>query len=1165
MNAQGPNMNFHAKVRKSNGLTRSYMKRCYIGYLNVRTLRQSRTIKKGKLHSRDEDKIDYYKDMMRENGLYVLAMSEVRRNDSGEEDVGDDFIFVWQGRCDDGSRGGVAFLLSPEAAKAWRKGGSVSNSSDSGRILALNFKLGGNEGSWGIISVYGPTSQCSTDQKDRFWNELQETYDFFSKDQIVHVIGDFNARVGSRRQQDCSDIQEAIGPHGLGKRNENGERLINFCIANKLRVEHTFHKHKTSQKATWFHPRFGTPGVIDMALVQREHAKHAADIRVLPSVDTRSDHKLCRMKLIQCPDGVSHPVDRSVQKRGQGRPPRLPVDMNNEDFAKAVDHALRELDDLEEAQRRIRTLAEECFRPDPTQTTRPQWQKDNQQRLKQLSEERRRAFAEFQQKQTDEARRAYRQVCNKNRKSVRRMVAKWWDNRLHDMEVAAEHGDSRALHQGVKGLLDFIADEGQTKKALSKNHKEDQAGMTKHFRDILNVERKFDPSILESAPDFRHIGELVDWSEPNEDDVRWAIMHLKNNKAADSLGLQAEMYKACVKNEKNGETCELVRLITLTVQKLWRGDDVPESWLDSILIPLYKRKGARKDWNNWRGIVLLNIASKVHAILLNRNLQDLSDKLVPETQVGFRPEHGSADGLLVVRRILECFRSMKGADKGVYLLFVDLKKAFDAVPRSILWYLLEKKCGVPINVVTAIRKLHDGMSARTLYRGELGESFEMSTGVRQGSIEGPSLWNIFYTFLLLDWGKRCKERLGEGGVTFEYTLDGQLRTAEQNAQRSAFTSTISDLEYADDLVVFETDPIRFSEAAKILDETCTDWGAEIHPSKTKWMYVSPDLNDDFDFPEVMIRAEKVEQVHEFVYLGNIVGDSYSLGIFEDVTRRVAEATKIFGRLKPIWQSRKLPRNIKRRLFLVCVGSTLLYGCENWPLPEAACHLIHKFWYSRIRSILGISWVRMRDYRITNERCLEMLGVPDWRVLVGRRYTRWLGHVARMAPTRLARQTLFGFAKGRLQSKTGRRRNLISHAKATLRGLPELDMRIWAHTAQDKSGWNNLCTTWSNDAPEFIIDDPQKCPICGQQVIKNLGKHISTKHAVSNAKFQCTVSGCSETFNTKNARTRHLAKKHGIEPPKPFPCPHDGCTCGPFQTNGHLLAHLKRKHPPANPP
>ena len=185
---------------------------------------------------------------------------------------------------------------------------------------------------------------------------------------------------------------------------------------------------------------------------------------------------------------------------------------------------------------------------------------------------------------------------------------------------------------------------------------------------------------------------------------------------------------------------------------------------------------------------------------------------------------------------------------------------------------------------------------------------------------------------------------------------------------------------------------------------------------------------------------------------------------------------IHGRLKPIWRSRKLPRNIKRRLFLVCVGSTLLYGCENWARPEAASHLINKFWYSRIRNILGISWFRMRDQRITNEQSAAMLGGPDWRVLVGRRYTRWLGHVARMAPTRLARQALFGFAKGRTQLKTVRRRNLVSHAKTTLNGLPELDSRIWAHTAQDKTDWNNLCTTWSRDAPEFKIENMHECPI-----------------------------------------------------------------------------------------
>ena len=80
----------------------------------------------------------------------------------------------------------------------------------------------------------------------------------------------------------------------------------------------------------------------------------------------------------------------------------------------------------------------------------------------------------------------------------------------------------------------------------------------------------------------------------------------------------------------------------------------------------------------------------------------------------------------------------------------------------------------------------------------------MSTGARQGSIEGPTLWNIFCIFLLFDWAKRCKEKLGDsGGVSFEYTLDGALRTGENNAKRGAHTSNINDLEYADDLVVFD--------------------------------------------------------------------------------------------------------------------------------------------------------------------------------------------------------------------------------------------------------------------------------------------------------------------------------------------------------------------------
>ena len=154
----------------------------------------------------------------------------------------------------------------------------------------------------------------------------------------------------------------------------------------------------------------------------------------------------------------------------------------------------------------------------------------------------------------------------------------------------------------------------------------------------------------------------------------------------------------------------------------------------------------------------------------------------------------------------------------------------------------------------------------------------------------------------------------------------------------------------------------------------------------------------------------------------------------------------------------------------------------------------------------------------------MLGVPDWRVIVGRRSTRWLGHLARMAPTRLARQTLFGFVKSRTQKRTGRRRNLVSHARSVLTGLPKVDMSIWAHIAQDKEEWNDFCSQSSRDAPEFIVDDSQKYPICSK-CVRNLGTHITTTHAVSKEMFKCPIDGCDEVFKTKNARTRHLKKEH----------------------------------------
>ena len=123
--------------------------------------------------------------------------------------------------------------------------------------------------------------------------------------------------------------------------------------------------------------------------------------------------------------------------------------------------------------------------------------------------------------------------------------------------------------------------------------------------------------------------------------------------------------------------------------------------------------------------------------------------------------------------------------------------------------------------------------------------------------------------------RRCGESIGkEHGVTFEYTLDGVLRSSTRNVTSAATHRTIiEDIEYADNNVIFffETDWVKFAEVTRLLDETCIAWGAEIAMKKTKWMHVTP-KNITHTLPDLFIRGEIIERVHEFIYLGSLVGD-----------------------------------------------------------------------------------------------------------------------------------------------------------------------------------------------------------------------------------------------------------------------------------------------------
>jgi hypothetical protein len=138
---------------------------------------------------------------------------------------------------------------------------------------------------------------------------------------------------------------------------------------------------------------------------------------------------------------------------------------------------------------------------------------------------------------------------------------------------------------------------------------------------------------------------------------------------------------------------------------MWEQERVPNIFKVSRISALYKNKGDRSDCNSNRGISLLSAPGKVFARVLLNRLKNLSERILPETQFGFRPDRGTCEAIFSVRQLQEKSREQ---GRQLYLCFVDLEKAFDSVPREALWVVLGK-LGCTEKFVRLLRLLLDDM------------------------------------------------------------------------------------------------------------------------------------------------------------------------------------------------------------------------------------------------------------------------------------------------------------------------------------------------------------------------------------------------------------------------------------------------------------------------
>ena len=770
-----------------------------------------------------------------------------------------------------------------------------------------------------LINVHAPTNDKSDEQK-KFYESLSAVYKKYKRDALVYITGDFNARVGSRKRWETS-----IGSFPLRqKRNEGGQRLVDFCEMEGLFLCNTSFKHKSSCKATWTSVGKNDFYQIDYILCNHSLKGLLYNSKSCPATKFSSDHFLILAKL-----SVARFRGRGQEAKKKKEEPRRYQPLRRELLVESKKHRDDFRDQFEKDiakiskngtaldiwKQGILCMQEVAEKIVGRQERKAKGFRFYDEKLQQVSQR----HCDLRMELINNTRTHMTEDQKKTLKNKINRVSHERDKRLRELEnekldtlvakVEQFHLGARAF-EAVKELKNNTKKSGgvvvhDSEGNVICNKSQAASAISDHFEKLFTS-----PNVKPIPPFSGPPKPLTRPITPQE--VLDVFKKLKNRKAVGPDNLPVEVLKA---TGLEGATV----VAEVLNQSFYKHEPIGVG--EGILAPLQKPGKVKGPLSNIRPIVLLTLLRKVLSLITLGRCRDKFEVFLSFSQAAFRMGRSTSDILWAHRWLIA---KVIRYHKAFYILGLDMSRAFDTILRDKLLVILRDDVCLKDDELRMCQMLLADTTLSVRFENVLADPFTTTIGTPQGDGLSPVLFAIYLEKAMRDLRGQMPDRLLEDKDLPEEAI------------------------YADDVDFFSSSIERLDKIKELVPPTIGKYNLNANKDKWEQTYVT--------------HSEEEDKWKGTKKLGSLLGDE------EDINRRMALATVQFKSLEKLWiRSKCISLRSRMRAYNAFVMPVLLYNGGTWGVCKSVERKLESFHRTHLRRVMGIRWPYVISNKVLYDR------------------------------------------------------------------------------------------------------------------------------------------------------------------------------------------------------